>query len=322
MDRSCLVSIGILCYNSEETFARGILSALDQDWEALEVIVIDDASTDGSWKEIERCAESDARIRARRLSRNLGIGGARNEVIDEAKGEFVCFFDDDDDSLPSRIRSQVHRIQEVEGELNTRLIACYAAARTIYANGYEFVRPAIGSSKEYPHGIIAVDWLLRNKKVDGVCYGAGTPASSLLARKEVFSTCEGFDPELRRVEDTDFAIRLAKLGGWFVGTKEVLLNRNMTMGSDKSALVEHENIVRLIKNHEELFQSSREFRAALLWEEVRFGHFSNDHLHTLRSGLKMAVISPGKAIAKMAGPVAKRLVHETRMNRSRGRKFS
>lgn len=114
--QSALITIGILCFNARDTILRALRSALAQDWPSIEVIIVDDCSTDGSVEIVAHAIADEPRARLVRHCRNTGAGGARKTVVDEAHGTFIAFFDDDDDSVPDRLRSQFERLTAYERE--------------------------------------------------------------------------------------------------------------------------------------------------------------------------------------------------------------
>ena len=218
-----LVTIGITCFNAADTIVRAVESAMAQDWPNFEVVIVDDCSTDGSAAAVTAAITDEPRAKLVRHSRNLGPGAARNTILLEARGEFVAFFDDDDESLPARISDQVNTLTAHESLNDTGLIACYASGVRHYPKGYTMALPAIGSrGAQIPNGAGIADYLLTYRCRPDWFYGSGTPACSLLARRSTFAAIGGFDNELRRVEDADFAIRLALMGGRFVGTHQNL----------------------------------------------------------------------------------------------------
>lgn len=98
---SALVSILIPCFNAERFIAKAIESALRQDYAQIEVIVVDDGSTDGSLEAVARF-ESDPRFRFE-AGPNRGGNAARNRLLSLAKGEFIQFLDADDLLDPRKI---------------------------------------------------------------------------------------------------------------------------------------------------------------------------------------------------------------------------
>jgi glycosyltransferase involved in cell wall biosynthesis len=95
MKQESLVSAIIPCYNSSSTIARSVKSALDQSYQNIEVILVDDGSTDNSVEIAMAIRDQDDRLRMF-TQENQGPGPARNHGLKEARGEFVAFLDADD----------------------------------------------------------------------------------------------------------------------------------------------------------------------------------------------------------------------------------
>lgn len=89
-----LVSIIIPCYNTEAFIEDAIKSAINQTYKNIEIIIVDDASTDKSLEIISSI--KDSRIRFIHLDTNKGIANARNVGLDNAKGDYICWLDSDD----------------------------------------------------------------------------------------------------------------------------------------------------------------------------------------------------------------------------------
>lgn len=96
-------SIIIAAYNAETSIATAIASAQQQSERDIEILVIDDASTDATVAEAKRLAAADPRIRLLSAGRNAGPGAARNFGLDHARGEWVAVLDADDRYRPERI---------------------------------------------------------------------------------------------------------------------------------------------------------------------------------------------------------------------------
>ena len=93
------ISVVIPMYNREKTIECAISSVLKQTVQPLEIIVVDDGSTDGSVGIVQRLCRENQRIRLRRLKKNRGAQVARNCGIRAAKGEWVLFLDSDDELM-------------------------------------------------------------------------------------------------------------------------------------------------------------------------------------------------------------------------------
>ncbi len=273
-----LITIGITCFNAEGTIKRAIASALGQDWPNFEVLVVDDASVDASAEVIGMIASRDSRVRVVRHPSNRGPAGARNSIIKHARGEFIAFFDDDDESTSSRLTTQYEAISNHEAISRNTLVACYASGVRRYPNGYELEIAAIGSRPERPDGNEVVDYLLFNRRGRNVFYGGGTPTCALMLRRNVLETVGGFDESLRRVEDVDLAIRLAQAGAAFVGSSAPLYLQYATTGSDKTPLMNLQSELLLTEKHAAYLRQRSRYEYARRWFHIRYLHFSGQRL--------------------------------------------
>lgn len=106
------VSVVIPAYNVADYLDKSVSSALSQDVD-VEVVIVDDASTDSTADAIRRL-EADPRVRGFRLPVNGGPSAARNRALDEARGEWVAFLDADDWFGPGRL-SYLLKVAEAAG---------------------------------------------------------------------------------------------------------------------------------------------------------------------------------------------------------------
>jgi glycosyltransferase involved in cell wall biosynthesis len=311
-----LVTIGVTCYNAADTIERAIASAFAQDWPNTEIVIVDDVSTDGSASIVDRLIAGHANARLIRHAVNTGPAGARNSILAEARGEFVAFFDDDDQSLPQRVSGQVRCIEEYERQKGPLLIACYASGKRRYASGYEMELNAIGSrGREAPYGPRVADALLLYRRHPDWFFGTGTPSCSLLARRSMFEAVGGFDAGLRRVEDVDFAIRLALKGGHFIGTKEALFVQHSTSASDKVPEKNLEAEQALAMKHREYLESIGAYYYALNWPKLRYWHFKRRYDRLGLQFLALLMRHPVSATSHLLATGPRRLLHEHRIRR-------
>ena len=98
-----LVSVIIPVYNVESYLERCVRSVSEQSYSNLEIIVVDDGSTDGSGEICDRLGNEDNRIQVIHQA-NQGLSGARNAGIDVCKGDYVCFVDSDDYIHPDYVK--------------------------------------------------------------------------------------------------------------------------------------------------------------------------------------------------------------------------
>ncbi len=310
VSRFPLITIGLTCYQAADTIRDAINSAAQQDWPNFEILVVDDSSTDGSINIIEKEAERLKNVQFIRMSHNTGVASTRNTILENARGEFLVFFDDDDVSKKNRVRLQYEKLITYESICDTSLIACYASGLRVYPNGYKFEINAIGSRAVVPTGEIVADYLLFNRREAGIFYGAGTPACSLMARTSTFKTVGGFDIEFRRVEDIDFAIRLALLGGHFIGCHESVFTQKATVAPDKTPKKNLESELKLIDKYANYLKSKERLSYAHNWMYIRYYHFSGQRLRFIYYLIRFIVKFPLPAIKHILNSAPKRLSHE------------
>ena len=110
MESQPTVTVFVQVYNTERYVSGCLRSVLEQDFNGtLEVIVIDDGSTDSSWAIIESI--KDDRVRAVRHSPNQGANATANEGYREAKGDFILRLDSDDNLRPGFLSRSLELIQ-------------------------------------------------------------------------------------------------------------------------------------------------------------------------------------------------------------------
>ena len=102
-----LVTCAFSTYNCFETLESAIYSAINQTYKNIEILVVDDNSIDNTKELIRKLAkQSKVPFRIIYNNKNIGIGAVRNILIENSKGIFIAFFDDDDFSYSDRIRLQ------------------------------------------------------------------------------------------------------------------------------------------------------------------------------------------------------------------------
>ncbi|MCD8501690.1 MAG: glycosyltransferase family 2 protein [Bacillaceae bacterium] len=104
------VSIIIPVYNAEEVIETSIQSMLAQTWKNIEVLVVDDCSTDQTIAVVEKIVKQDSRVQLLKAKKNGGAYVARNLALQVATGEFVTINDADDWSHPEKIETQVKHL--------------------------------------------------------------------------------------------------------------------------------------------------------------------------------------------------------------------
>lgn len=183
-----LVSVVMPVYNGERFLKSAVDSVLAQTFPDIELIIVDDGSTDGSYQ--IAMAYSDPRVRVRRHERNLGIVEALNGGIKESLGQYICRMDADDVAVAKRIELQVRYMEK-----NTYLAVVGANVILIDEDGAEtgLMRYAL-ASKEIKKTIF---------HHNPFAHGA------TMIRKSVLKTCGLYDRRFLHNEDYDLWLRIA-----------------------------------------------------------------------------------------------------------------
>ena len=115
------VSIIIPTFNRSKYLKRAISSALNQTYEKIEIIIIDDNSDDETDSVVRDF--KDERIKYYKNNKNKGPTFSRNKGIRLSKGEYITFLDDDDELLPRKIELQINKFKESEIK-NLGVVTC------------------------------------------------------------------------------------------------------------------------------------------------------------------------------------------------------
>jgi glycosyltransferase involved in cell wall biosynthesis len=230
-----LITVGLTTYNASFTLNKALQSIINQSWRPIEIVAVDDASVDNTIELLNEYSKYNKELRVFANDKNHGVAFTRNKILDEARGEFVAFFDDDDVSLPDRLSQQYFRIIDYERDFALGApVICHTARKVIYPNGKSILQSTIGENKNLiaPSGS---SFLKRNLAGLALKNSHGSCATcSQMARLSTYRLVGGFDINFRRQEDSDFNIRLAENGGHFIGISEPLVIQNMTKTSEKS----------------------------------------------------------------------------------------
>lgn len=189
------VSIVVPAYKAETTVESTIAGLASQTFRAFEVIVVDDASPDGTGERAcHALRQSGLRHVVVRLVKNAGPSGARNAGVALATGEYVAFQDADDTWMPEKLARQVELMDR-----HPEVTLCGCQADLVAANG-----AVIGPLFRRLPTFQAMGWrrLLSNAFIQTSC--------ALVRRADL--GMQPFDPTLRIAEDRDLWIRLASNG--------------------------------------------------------------------------------------------------------------
>jgi glycosyltransferase involved in cell wall biosynthesis len=284
-----LITIGITCYNAEDTIGRAIDGARSQDWPHLEIIVVDDGSADRSHEIIGEIVEKDRRVKCIRHDRNRGYAGALNTIIEASRGEYIAIFDDDDESVPDRLSKQWRKLTDYARAHDTDLVFCYSnRAVVVHDGGHSTTAYAIGRNPVEPSGEAVADFLLWHYE-DPECVWGQFGSCTMFASKQTFADVGPWDEEFRRGAEWDLAIRLAFKGGHFISVDEPLITQYKTSTADKSGAIPLTNSLRLREKHETYLKKKRVYLASVALARSRF-YYATRRMPLSRFYLALACI--------------------------------
>mgnify|MGYP006284230013 CR=1 FL=1 len=238
---SDLVSVVLPTFNRAPTLGRAIRTVLAQTHRDIELIVIDDGSTDNTPDVIHEFS-SDARLRYQRQE-NAGAATARNAGLSLARGHWIAFQDSDDEWLPNKLAIQITAAES--SELGTAVT--YSDMMRVSVSG-DAVR---ARAPDVRQGV-----LINPLTMDYQVFGLGI--QSALIRRESLDGIGGFDTTLPRFIDLDLFTRLAQ-SFQFVRVPEPLVRYHTTEGitSNPAALAQAREYL-LKKNHAYFMSRPRE----------------------------------------------------------------
>ncbi len=225
-------------YNRRHLLRRAIRSALAQSVSGLEIVVIDDGSTDGTDSMIVTEFPS---VNYVRMPQRSGAGVARNEGVRQAKGDWIAFLDSDDIWLPDKIERQMAVAYE---NPEAELLCCGVKVNDRRGAIHLFCQP-----DGQPSG----GWSMAEFQH----YAFMTP--TWFIRKASFERIQGFDGELENSEDLDFLARFLKAGGQIrmieaIGVEK--FNQADSLDADLGKLERSYGI--LLERHGDLWRQSPE----------------------------------------------------------------
>ena len=272
---SKLITIGITCFNAEQTIERAIESACSQDWGNFEIIIVDDCSTDNSVSIIKNIQTKNQRIHLYHHENNRGYPSSLNTIIKYAQGDYIAFFDDDDNNETDRITKQHHKISSFESAYPNTPVLCYSHRR-VFVDGVEkpeaFVH-AIGAKVPEPYGSMVADFLLWHKKVNGYTWGEFGSCTMMAPTKTLKNF--GFDTKFRRCAEWDLAVRTALQGGCFIAVDEPLVIQHKTNTPDKAGKKPLYYALMLRRKHKKYLRQHKVYWGAIAQAFSRFYYFRN-----------------------------------------------
>lgn len=219
------VSVIIPAFNAERYIRETLDSVLAQTYGDLEVVVVDDGSSDGTCEIVRGYGDPSTPLRAGPVrlieQANAGPSAARNHGVREARGELVAFVDSDDLWMPEKLALQVP-LFDAEG----RVALVYCHGERMAADGSPIPTPHLPK----PTGRVFLDFLVRNH----------CPTSGVVVRRDVFQRFGGFPEDMVWAEDWHLWLRIAREHE-FAAVEQVLVRHRL---HDTALTAQHDKAYR------------------------------------------------------------------------------
>ena len=195
------VSVVIPAFNRAETIRAAVKSVLSQSYGDLELLVVDDGSTDGTMAVL--AGLHDRRLRPLSNPRNMGVSAARNTGIRQARGTWIAFQDSDDEWMPQKLEKQMARI----AALGPECVGGYCGMTIV---GSPLARPSDALPERYfPDAALGVR---EGDILESLLNVSLISTQTLIARRDLLLKVGGFDEALPALVDWDCVLRLSRLG--------------------------------------------------------------------------------------------------------------
>jgi glycosyltransferase involved in cell wall biosynthesis len=282
-----LVSVICLCYNHERFLVEALDSVRHQTYPQVEIIVVDDASTDTSPQRLQQYAAAHPEVRLLLQQKNTGNCRAFNRALAEARGEFIIDFATDDVMRPERVAAQVQAFSRLDpgyGIVFTDAELIDAKSQSL---GYFYQRDAAGQQRPaVAVGDVYADVLER--------FFISSP--TLMIRRQVYQKLGGYDETLA-YEDFDLLVRAARsFKFYFLDqplTRRRLHPHQLSQRAYQMGDKQLQSTIRVCEKALQLNKTEREQRALarrVAWEAKQAFFTQNypeaDHLFTLLRRLR------------------------------------
>jgi glycosyltransferase involved in cell wall biosynthesis len=216
-----LVSVIVPNYNNEAFVARCLDSLLNQTYPNIEIIFIDDCSTDRSVEIVDSYQQQHHQIRLIKNPVNMGVSVTRNIGINSAKGKYLTTLDSDDEYLPKKIE---HEVIVLEDRDDFEDVA-YSDLIVSYKDKDILLLPNIKSDDDVSKNIL---------------FRKGTiPRDVMFHRQKIEQLKYGFDRTLQKYEDWDFIIRILNGGKLLYSGEQGVVYNQHDNGLSRGSILNH-----------------------------------------------------------------------------------
>lgn len=284
-----LITVGIVAHNAEPHIESLVRSALTQNWRPLEIIVVNDGSTDKTAEILEDLARAEPQLRIEHHPERKGTAASRNTIIHNAQGVFLTFFDKSDQSDPRRIEKQYVRIVSYEEKFaGQNEVLCHTAFLITAADGRQKPQTTAGTNEGViaPRGEAMAKRILYNRPLEN---GFGSlVVGTQMARLKTYQSLSGFDESFCSREDIDFNVRFALNGGHFVGIAEPLVKIESAQRTEEDLNTEETDLRNLMIKHAIFVRNSGVSPLfCARWQEARYEYLRGNQTGFIMKMLKI-----------------------------------
>jgi len=291
------ISVIIPTYNRAQLIERALQSVLDQEYPDLEVIVVDDCSTDNTEDVVNSI--NDPRIKFIKHTHNKGANAARNTGIRAASGKYIAFQDSDDEWMPGKLAKQVDAFEGAPEDIGVVYTAFWRIEK-----GEKTYTPA--KDVLTTDGYLLKELLKRNF----------ITTQSILVKKECLEAVGLFDESMPRLQDWELLLRIAEHYR-FHFIDEALVNLYHTsdsITSDQKALTKA--LLLLLEKHYSAFARYPAILAnfyCYLGQQFFLSDDMSKSLHYCANALKIRPLNPKFWLVMMTFALGKDLYSKVKV---------
>jgi glycosyltransferase involved in cell wall biosynthesis len=198
MEKVPLISVVISTFNCTEYIESTVKSAINQTYKNIEILIVDDGSTDNTLYKINELSKSDSRIKSFQLVHSGSPARTRNYGISKSCGDFIAFLDGDDIWTSDKLNIQIRKLIAQPSSVLVYSMSVTFGEANIFSPYYE-VLPLLYKSA--------------STREDLISNGNSITNSTVIVRKKILQEVGGFDEDPKlKVEDFDLWLRLGEKG--------------------------------------------------------------------------------------------------------------
>jgi glycosyltransferase involved in cell wall biosynthesis len=234
------ISVVLPIYNRAYTIGSAVESVLAQTFQDLELILIDDASTDATWEVLQ--GMHDPRIRVFRHDTNQGGSATRNTGIEAARADWIAFQDSDDLWLPEKLERQMAQLTAP----GANYVAAYCGMLVDSMDDNTTPARYVPNPAITPREGEILGSLLRQSFIS---------TQTLVARRDLLLRIGGFDPLMPALQDWELMLRLAPMGPVALVDEPLVQQRFSENSITRSAESRLKARLRVLEKHHELLSA-------------------------------------------------------------------